>query len=166
MELFVGVQGWPGPCRADAEPQGMLRPLKSILLRGFRRSTGEKAKPVTATSMHHRSRPTATSAWCNCTVDANESSEHTSTFRAIRWTVHKRSLHRLTSQNAFPHEARHVRHHRIAEHSQALWSTGNPEVRFGKPRVGRAVLSREQDRSSRSRSQGVRSAGTVPPNSG
>jgi hypothetical protein len=38
----------------------------------------------------------------------------------------ERGMHRLMPQNAFPNEARHVRHHRIAEYSQALWSRGNP----------------------------------------
>jgi hypothetical protein len=40
----------------------------------------------------------------------------------------ERGLHRLLPQNAVPHKACHVRHHRIAQHSQALWSAGNPRI--------------------------------------
>jgi hypothetical protein len=46
--------------------------------------------------------------------------------RAIRASQRQRSLPRLASQNAFPHEPCHVRHHRIAEGEHSLWSRGNP----------------------------------------
>src|SRR5690242_18004293 len=29
----VGAQGWPGPCRGDAEPQGRLRELSAFAVR-------------------------------------------------------------------------------------------------------------------------------------
>jgi hypothetical protein len=40
----------------------------------------------------------------------------------------ERGMHRLPPEYTFPHEPRHVRHHRIAEHPQALWSTGKPRI--------------------------------------
>jgi hypothetical protein len=31
MELFIGVQGWPGPGRGDKEPQGRLREPRELV---------------------------------------------------------------------------------------------------------------------------------------
>jgi hypothetical protein len=58
--------------------------------------------------------------------DATESSEDHPTFRAIRASAHARGLPRLMPQDAFSYQARHVRHHGIAQGLQALWSAGNP----------------------------------------
>lgn len=40
----------------------------------------------------------------------------------------ERGRHGLSPQNAFPDQPCHSRHHRIAQHSQALWSMGNPRI--------------------------------------